>query len=89
MAETADPNQITVRVRLFAELRRFLPPGADEWPPIALPRGATCAAAAAAVGIDLAAEEEVIIGVGDTLARPDTVLRDGDEVVLFSPMAGG
>lgn len=79
--------QITILVTLFADMRRFLPPGVDGPQSYTLPPGATVADALAAIGIP--AEDEVTAGLNGDQAQRDTPLSDGDELVLFSPMEGG
>jgi sulfur carrier protein ThiS len=78
---------IAVTVTLFADLRRFLPRGADGPQRYAVPAGATVADLLAAVGIEESAE--VTAAVDGELAQRDTPLRDGAEVMLLSPMEGG
>jgi sulfur carrier protein ThiS len=39
--------------------------------------------------IGVPAEDEVTSGINGELAQRDTVLHDGDDLVLFSPMEGG
>ncbi|MGH2584879.1 MAG: MoaD/ThiS family protein [Dehalococcoidia bacterium] len=79
--------QITVRVSLFADLRRFLPPGEDGPQTFTLPAGSTVADLLAAIGVP--PEDEVTPGLNGELAQRDTALHDGDDLVLFSPMEGG
>jgi molybdopterin synthase sulfur carrier subunit len=38
---------------------------------------------------ELAPQRAVRVAVNHALARPDTVLRDGDEVALLPPVTGG
>ena len=84
---SADTRHISVRVSLFADLRRFLPRGEDGPQRLTLPAGATVADLLAAVGIPAA--DEVTAGLNGELAHRDTPLHDGDDLVLFSPMEGG
>lgn len=37
----------------------------------------------------LGAGESVLIAVNQAMARPETPIRDGDEVALFPPVTGG
>ena len=83
----ADARTITVSVALFADLRRFLPRGADGPQPYTVPEGATVADLLAAVGIE--AREDVTAAVDGELAGRDTPLCDGAEVMLLTPMEGG
>ena len=86
-ADELDARQVSVRVSLFADLRRFLPLGHDGPLTFTLPAGATVADLLAAIGIP--AESEVTPGLNGELAQRDTALHDGDDLVLFSPMEGG
>ena len=86
-APSTDAALISVRVTLFADLRRFLPPGQEGPQRYTLPAGATVADLLATIGIR--AEEEVTPGLNGELAQRETVLHDGDDLVLFSPMEGG
>ncbi len=83
----ADAPGIIVTVTLFADLRRFLPRGADGPQRYTVPEGATVADLLAAVGIE--SREDVTAAVDGELAGRDTVLREGAEVMLLSPMEGG
>ena len=71
----------------FADLRRFLPRGADGPQRYTIPEGATAADLLAAIGVE--ADAEVTIAVDGELAGRDTPLRDGVEVMLLNPMEGG
>ena len=71
----------------FADLRRFLPRGADGPQRYTVPEGATAADLLAAIGVE--ADAEVTIAVDGELAARDTLLRDGSEVMLLNPMEGG
>lgn len=77
---------ITVRLRLFAELRRFAPDGREEQV-VRLPAGSRVADAIAHFGVR--PQERLIIGLNGALAEPDAELHDGDEVTLVTAMAGG
>ena len=85
--EGADDRPITVRVTFFADLRRFLPRGADGPQRYTVPAGATVADLLAAVGI--APDAELTAAVDGDLAREGTPLHDGADVMLMSPMEGG
>lgn len=78
---------ITITVAFFADLRRFLPRGADGPQPYTIPEGATVAALLAAIGI--AADSEVTVAVDGELADRGTHLHDGADVMLLNPMEGG
>ena len=78
---------MTVSVTFFADLRRYLPKGADGPQRYAVPPGATVADLLATIGIDAA--YDITIAVDGDLADRETKLRDGAEVMLLSPMEGG
>ena len=59
----------------FADLRRFLPRGADGPQRYTVAPGATAADLLAAIGVE--ADAEVTIAVDGELADRDTPLRDG------------
>lgn len=86
-ASQTGTEQISVRVTLFADLRRFLPRGHEGPRTYILPSGATVADLLAAIGIPT--EDEVTPGLNGELAQRETTLHDGDDLVLFSPMEGG
>ncbi len=77
----------TVTVTFFADLRRFLPRGADGPQRYTVREDATLADLLAAIGV--APDAELTAAVDGELARPDTPLRDGAYVMLLSPMEGG
>lgn len=78
---------VSVTVKLFSNLRRFVPMGHDGRLEFTLPPGATVADVLARIGIP--ADEELTVAIDDELAARDTVLNDGDEVTLIAPMEGG
>ncbi|MBI3978532.1 MAG: MoaD/ThiS family protein [Chloroflexi bacterium] len=78
---------ICVRVQLRGQLRRYVPPAAGGWISCRLPAGTTIAGLARALGF--ADDEEFDGAVGERIGRLDDVLRDGDEIILFPPLAGG
>ena len=78
---------IIVSVTFFADLRRFLPRGADGPQRYSVPQGATMADLLAIIGIEPGAE--TTLAVDGELATRDTPLRDGADVMLLSPMEGG
>lgn len=86
-SERADAGTITVSVTLFADLRRYLPRGAEGPQHYTLPDGATLADLLATIGV--APGAELTAAVDGELAARDATLRDGAEVLLLSPMEGG
>ena len=82
-----DAATITVKVVFFADLRRFLPRGANGPQPYALSAAATIADLLEAIGI--APDTDLTAALDGELADRETKLRDGAEVMLLSPMEGG
>src|SRR5262249_37335803 len=78
---------LTVTVRLFADLRRFLPRARGGPQRSTVPGGATVADLLTAVGIE--DREDVTAAVNGELADRKTSLPDGAEIMLLSPMEGG
>jgi molybdopterin converting factor small subunit len=78
---------MTVTVVFFADLRRFLPRGANGPQGYALAAGATVADLLDTIGI--APDTDLTAAVDGELASRDTPLRHGAEVMLLSPMEGG
>jgi molybdopterin converting factor small subunit len=78
---------ITVKVRLFAGLRRFQPQGADGPITLRLPAGSLVRDAVAALGIP---EAQAGIAVcNDAHLELTSPLQEGAEVSIFPPLAGG
>ncbi len=86
-APGTETSSITVTVTLFADLRRFLPPGVDGPQRYTLAAGACVADLLNTIGITAA--YDVTIGVDGELATGADVLRNGADVMLLSPMEGG
>lgn len=78
---------MTVKVVFFADLRRFLPKGADGPQPYTVPVGATVSDLLDRIGIT--PEEDVTVAVDGEIAERTTALHDGADVMLLSPMEGG
>ena len=83
----ADARTLTIAVSFFADLRRFLPRGAEGPQRYTVPEGATAADLLAVIGVE--ANAEVTIAVDGELASRETPLRDGADVMLLNPMEGG
>jgi molybdopterin converting factor small subunit len=86
-AASADSRSITVTVVFFADLRRFLPRGANGPQRYRIKSGATVADLLETIGI--VPDTDLTAAVDGELAARDTPLRDGAEVMLLSPMEGG
>ena len=83
----SEPTDITVRIRLFASLRRFQPADVDGPIALRLRAGAVVRDAVAALGIP--EESAGIVVCNDAHLELGSPLRDGAEVSLFPPLAGG
>jgi sulfur carrier protein ThiS len=80
-------STIGVTVTFFADLRRFLPRGADGPQRYTVATGATIAELLAQIGIP--DDAEITIGVDGEVAQRESALHDGADVMLLSPMEGG
>lgn len=78
---------IAVHVALFADLRRFAPPGHGRGQTLELPAGGTVRDVLRAFAIP--AGLQITVGRNGELAGIDTALEDGDDVILMNPMEGG
>jgi sulfur carrier protein ThiS len=78
---------ITVMVTFFADLRRFLPRGADGPQRYAVREHATVDDLLALIGVP--PDADLTIAVDGEQAARDTSLHEGAEIMLLSPMEGG
>ena len=79
---------ITVKVRAYATLRRYIPGVAvGESTPVDLPDGATVETLLNRLGIPLS--ELRVCFAGDLYREADYALKDGESVALFPPIGGG
>lgn len=78
---------IAVSVTFFADLRRFLPRGAEGPQRYTVRDGATVEDLLGQIGIT--PDAEITIAVDGELADRETALHDGADVMLLSPMEGG
>ncbi len=85
--DSGDRGTIAVKVTLFADLRRYLPPGVDGPHPRSVPIGSTVADLLNAIGIPEGTD--LTVGLDGELADREAPLRDGADVMLLSPMEGG
>lgn len=77
-----------VSVRLFATLQRYLPPPKPgEATEYDIPEGTTVAALIDRIGVP--ADQVKIVMINGIHARQEQVLREGDRVGIFPPIAGG
>ncbi|HEY8837893.1 MAG TPA: MoaD/ThiS family protein [Dehalococcoidia bacterium] len=78
---------MTVTLKLFGDLRKYSGRNAPDKTTVTLAEGATISDLARQLG--MTADDEIIAGVNGEQAQNDTVLTDGDEILLVSPMEGG
>jgi sulfur-carrier protein len=79
---------MTVRVKLHAILRKFLPPGAEDHTAVLdVPEGTTVSEVIARLGIP--EKHAGMLVSGDDYLKPESKLRDGQELSVFPPLAGG
>jgi sulfur carrier protein ThiS len=79
---------VLVRVSLFGDVSRHLH-GRDKEHGQELADGATVHDLMAALGIDPGGEPPLTIAVNGQLGKLESALRDGDKVMLVTPMEGG
>ena len=82
-----DARTITVTVTFFADLRRFLPRGADGPQRYTVPGNATVHDLLTTIGIAL--DADITVAVDGEQASRETPLHDAADVMLLSPMEGG
>ena len=80
-------DSITITVKLFALLKKYVPEGRSDEILLSLPSGATVQDAVDALKIPR--EQASMLVVGDTYVEVKTVLEDGVELSIFPPLAGG
>ena len=82
---------MNVSVTLFADLRRFGPKGHEGPIHVDLEAGASVEEMLTVIGVpdDETIRCEITVGLNGELGRRDTVLTEADDILLFSPMAGG
>lgn len=77
-----------VEVRLFATLARYLPePSKSSSATVQIPEGSTVRQLVRVLGIPDQMPAVILVNGRD--ATPDQVLKDGDTLTLFPPLAGG
>ncbi len=82
MAET-----VTIHVKLFATLKKYLPPGNAEGTSVTMPAGSTVLDVINALKIPH--EQATMLVAGDTYVEKSTVVTDGLQLNIFPPLAGG
>jgi sulfur carrier protein ThiS len=87
MTVSDTPSTVSITVTLFAELRQYLPDGADGPFSLELVSGATVEEVLSELGVP--GDVEITVGLNGELGARDNQLRDGDDLQLFTPMQGG
>lgn len=82
---------MTIELRLFGELREYLPPGASgKRPRVEVPDGLDVLGLIEHLGIPYeAGEGAIVVALNDEVADHHAPVRDGDVVSMFPPLAGG
>ena len=79
---------MTVRVRLHAILKKFLPPGSEDGVAVLeVSEGTTVADVVKLLGIP--EKHAGMLVSGDDYLETTSTLRDGQELNIFPPLAGG
>ena len=78
---------MNVTVKLYSDLRVYLGKRPDPFE-IELPDRADVATVIQTLGIDRE-KHEIIVGINGELGHSDSFLKEGDEVMLVTPMQGG
>jgi len=80
-------DTVTVSVKLFATLKKYLPPGSAEGTSVTLPAGSTVSDVIDVLKIPH--EQATMLVAGDTYVEKTTPLTDGLQLSIFPPLAGG
>src|SRR5262245_48705765 len=80
-----------IHLRLFGELKRYLPAGATgRQATVDLPDGLDALGLILHLGIPYDAEEgAIVVAINDTQVDHGAPVQDGDVVSMFAPLAGG
>lgn len=80
-------DTVTINVKLFATLKKYLPPGSNEGTSVTLPTGSTVFDVIDALKIPH--EQATMLVAGDTYVEKTTPLTEGLQLSIFPPLAGG
>jgi sulfur-carrier protein len=80
-------EMVTINVKLFATLKKYLPPGSEEGTSLTLPAGSTVLDVIDALKIP--PEHATMLIAGDTYVEKTTPVTDGLQLSIFPPLAGG
>ena len=78
---------VTVSVKLFATLKKYLPPGSEDGATLTLPEGSTVLDVVNALKIPH--DHAGMLVAGDVYVEKETPLTDGLQLSIFPPLAGG
>jgi sulfur carrier protein ThiS len=79
-------SQITLSLKLFCDLRRYVQSEEADIVHVQAPAGLTAEELLRHLHFD--SGERVLFAINGTVASGDTVLRDGDDLMLFRPVQG-
>jgi len=80
-------DTVTISVKLFATLKKYLPPGSEEGISLTLLAGSTVLDVIEALKIP--PEHATMLIAGDSYVEKSTLLTDGLQLSIFPPLAGG
>ena len=82
---------MTIQLRLFGDLKRYLPAGAaGRQATVEVPDGLDALGLILHLGVPYDAEEgAVVVAINDTQVEHSARLTEGDVVSMFAPLAGG
>lgn len=78
------PKESTIQLKLFANLRKFTPPAADNY---AIETGITVSALLRR--LEIPADQIKLVFVDGAKAKLTTILDGGERVGIFPPVGGG
>lgn len=81
-----------INLRLFGELKRYLPDGDRRGRAVVVevPEATTALQLILRLGIPYGGDEgQMMVAINDVESPHEAVLRDGDTLSLFEPLAGG
>jgi sulfur-carrier protein len=80
-------DTVTISVKLFATLKKYLPAGSQDGTTLTLPKGSTVQDAVDALKIPR--DHAGMLVAGDTYVEIETPLTEGLQLSIFPPLAGG
>lgn len=85
-AAPGNSDQITVSLKLFCDLRRYVESDEADLVHVRAPAGVTAEGLLRHLRFD--PNERVTFAVNGVIAPGDAILQDGDDVMLFRPVQG-